>query len=1485
MGILDGKRKVDPVSSGGILNRAYSIDSARNMEQQDQMESQFRQQQSYDEQAKQDEEALRQQRLIDTDAAFRKEQQPYNNDWLDQNAVTRGVRDYVFEPFQQLVEDPAMLFGLPGKKSLADNPISQAFAEYTVPDAPYLNEPDAPNARDQFLKNSGQVEASGVSKFIGQAAAPFFVPGAGLGTGNAATEASRGILAKVAPRLGGLGQTAAREAITGGLIGAGSEYAQGEADPTQALITGGLGAAGGALLPVLGRGISAASRTAGRELTQAVDKPSLGNAVNDFIQRVNTSDAPIPSGRIVESVPMASNSAVRQAEENFDRVEAPTTARIEPKNTYYADRLGELFSTAKQEQLPPGREHEALEDIWSRMAGPNDPSLDELIDLGTPTLKQMERTTPTKEMLSRARSMQAQKEVAGVPLPVKSEFDRALKFRPSGSETNQTPVFPVREIVPNEPVPIDTPKLPKQQLKLPVPKDELGFAQTVKASENTPQPLTQAMNDSPMLGARTSDVINRQQAEKLIEKHGREGLYSKLLAKRNHLSSAESTAAQMLAKQYASEGGKENLSKSIALVSKSAREGREMGQAIQALTQWNKLDETGALLMGERQLNRGVSDTAEWKSLTTEQAAPLQEAAQRVGKAQETKSLADEVLSIVTTKKPGEALSEAEKDTIKQFQTQVKEINEKTKGFLPKATKAADVTIKEVGEIKPKERTRDQVVNFLDAKAEKARQRLANQSNIGFAAQHKGNPAVDYAIIGAAKVAKGVVKFADFTEQMVKEYGAGVKPLINEVYHRSVNMFRREHGLPTIEELDRVVNGAIKRNELTGEEAYRLKAWANEIGFMSDNFKVEATQDLQLALKELGSSTLGEKLSTMQTAAQLLNAVTIGRNIIGNAAQIALEKVNKVTAIPIDMTLSKLTGNERTIQFFPKNQEKFWLNFMAGTKSGWNGVSPTGTLSSYDIHPDVFSKKNPLRYLSKALGATLQGFDYAAYRSAYGDVVATYAEQMGKAQGLTKEQIKKGMPELINSLDERIHELADKAGLYATFQDETLLSRGADMIKKGLNKPTDALSRGLVDKGVLPKSLSMEGFGAGDIVLKYARTPANLIMRAVDYSPIGIIRSTLELAPLLRKGAKFDQAEATRAISRTITGSLGLTGMGYLLADAGILTGSSSMDKDERSIQEQSGQGAYKVNWSALGRFIMGGLDKEAATYQKGDRIMDYAWLQPAAVSVAMGVNANRAVRERKEGVDISGWQIAGKALLGGLQSVLENPMVQGVSNVVDAAGDIIKRQDATKLGSIAKGVPASFIPTLSNQARTATDNSQRETYADSLLTEMGNLIKNKIPGLSKTLPVSYDSLGKSRERIQGGQSDTVRQYLTSFFSPARMTEYQVTPEAKTVLDLMKESGDKNVLPRINDRTIQVDNPITKKQDTIKLTPEQFSRLQKQVGEEVTAQLRKQADYLSNPSVKTESKVKRVKDILSDVGSKVRNDVRAEMGYKKKAVR
>jgi hypothetical protein len=989
--------------------------------------------------------------------------------------------------------------------------------------------------------------------------------------------------------------------------------------------------------------------------------------------------------------------------------------------------------------------------------------------------------------------------------------------------------------------------------------NERGFTNTVRTSEKTPEPLKQAFSEPQLYKTRSTQKLF-EDAQKFIEKHGQQGAYDFVMNAKK-MTDRHNAVAQILSKQLANSG---DISRAIDVVSKTAKSGTELGRAIQALSLWNRMDTEGALLLAQRQLNKNAIG-GEYRTLTPEQAKPIVAATEKIQQVEKAKNLADEVLNIVSNKQPGEKLSDAEITKIKQFQAQVNEINSKVKGFLPdKATRARKI-IEEVNKIPPENRTIDQLRDYWEARAERARQKLAKQRNIGLLPNTE-NPVLLYAELGVAKIAKGALDLADFTDQMVREFGEKVRPIINQVYNQSLNMFRKSQGLPTTNELNQVVSRAVKERALDPETAAKFKNWANQIAFYTDeNLRTEAVQDLQLALRRLEKSTLGQKISSLQAGAQLLSLPTTVRNVIGNEAFNVLEKINKITAIPIDWAVSRFTG-ERTIIFNPQNQEKYWSNWFKGAQAGWKGVSPNGKLSSYDIRPEVFGERNPLKYITKLTGAELQSFDHAAYMRAYGDVLATYAEQLGKSQGLSGKALKEAIPILIKQLDQSIYDIAEEAGRYATFQDDTWLSKAAEAIKKGLNYPTKLIGDAAVKAGILPEIWNPSGFGLGDIVLKYAKTPANIIMRAIDYSPIGILRGIMQIAPLLT-GREFNQRQAVLALSRGITGTLGLTGLGYYLASQGILTGAPSSDKDVKALYDAAGQKGYQVNISALKRWLMSGLDKNAAKYQNGDTLINYDWLQPMAISLAAGVNMNQAQNEKKAGVTKTAAQIAGSMILSGLKTVMQQPLVQGVQQVSDAAGQLFKQGSWSGVWNIFKGVPASFVPAISGQIRNFTDNTARSTYDPSALKSMINMVINKIPGLDKQLPPQIGSLGDVKQQVEGGEAGTAKQAFNVFLNPAKVSSYNISPEAAMVVQLINDTGDARVAPRVPNRYLMVNK------QKIDLTPEQYTQLQQQTSQYTADHLRRISPMLTNPNVPDQRKIDAVIKVLNDAGDKARKQL------------
>lgn len=615
--------------------------------------------------------------------------------------------------------------------------------------------------------------------------------------------------------------------------------------------------------------------------------------------------------------------------------------------------------------------------------------------------------------------------------------------------------------------------------------------------------------------------------------------------------------------------------------------------------------------------------------------------------------------------------------------------------------------------------------------------------------------------------------------------------------------------------IDKANKKLLVKQKMTPKQAEELVRQAQRVQDITDPLK----KDIEAAvlMREIAAvvpKSAGQYVSSIQTMLQLLNPKTAIRNIVGNVGFNVLENVKDVPAAALDSALSLFTGQRtKTLPSFAAQLKGAKQGFREGVRDALLGINSSGIATQFDLPKTAIFKGGVGKAAERLLNFELRVPDRMFYQAA--------------RDGSLYQQMK--IAKVTKPTEEMI-EVAHYEGLYRTFQDDNIVSKLFVGLKKALNVG--------------------RAFGIGDIVIKYPKTPANLLARGIEYSPAGFVNAIYQAArPLIgTKGSRpFNQRAFVESFSRALTGSTALVGTGALLHRLGIITGKPEKDIDISMIERTTGLGQYKINVSALKRFVLSGMNADAAKLQPGDSLWSYDWFQPNAIAISIGANIDEA-----NGGDVESQ--AGtllQSVAAGVDTLAEQPLVRGVTRLFQS------RNLSDSFEKTIQQVPASFVPTLLNQFRQLLDNTSRDTYHPDAIHYAYNLARSRVPVLNQGLPERVGVFGETMETYQHGSNNL----FNVFFNPAFISKYTPTPEAKMVIDLFQETGEVKQAPRVVQRRIKVNG------EYVELSPTQKNLMQRYVGtitRDAFARLASSEEFQTMPS---EDKVKILSGILTDVGS------------------
>ena len=555
------------------------------------------------------------------------------------------------------------------------------------------------------------------------------------------------------------------------------------------------------------------------------------------------------------------------------------------------------------------------------------------------------------------------------------------------------------------------------------------------------------------------------------------------------------------------------------------------------------------------------------------------------------------------------------------------------------------------------------------------------------------------------------------------------------------------------------------------------------------------------------SRSIGEVLKTWQINSQLTSLGTFFRNIGGNITFGSIDSFSQNGfAYALDSLVSKKTG-KRTVA-----ADKGWFSSEA-RKQAIDAMNR----SILEVAGDVDMGGNATRYGTTS-GRTfkMSGGKAERFMSRWEQLLGYSLQTSDRlSRGQIEGAVQTGLEGLKNSglSAEEISQIAESTADYRLFQNEGTAAK----LSKGAHDVLNILGIGGQVNGVTRQG----GFGVGDLVNPYPKVPANLGVKALEYSPANIIKGGIELVNVL-KSAKNKTLDGAKQHQAVMDISRGFAGTPIIMLCAAMLkTGliKNFDDEEDYDVQAQNaaeGKTGVQINLDAALRAFNG----ESTAWRDGDDLMSISWTEPLNAFLAIG----SLFASEDDDATISTY--IGDYFNGALQSVLDMPLMSNLSGAIDT----VRYSTAESLGGqLAEGAldyavstATGFIPAPFRQSARAIDPYYRNTAGDSKVGQAVNKLINAIPGLRQTLDPKLDNFGQPKENAGG----FAQRALNALVLPGAITELNQSDASAAVEAIYEATGDAAVYP---DR--KAPNSISSGKNKHSLTADEKQNYQKEAGQ------------------------------------------------------
>lgn len=616
-----------------------------------------------------------------------------------------------------------------------------------------------------------------------------------------------------------------------------------------------------------------------------------------------------------------------------------------------------------------------------------------------------------------------------------------------------------------------------------------------------------------------------------------------------------------------------------------------------------------------------------------------------------------------------------------------------------------------------------------------------------------------------------------------------------------------------------------------GTESGEIKVSDEALQRYADAETDEAANDAMDAIEqEIADqipATFRDKFTALRYLNMLGNLKTQGRNIVGNTAMMAATNAKYLTQHVIELARAAATGGEyqgnTALSTSKELRQQAAADFEANIDEikGDAKYSDVGRQAAKGVREkqQIFGTTGNALW-DNTIGRGLEGARKATnWAMEVGDeiflrqvYVRSFAGWM-KAHGVT--DVNTASADQVSAA----REFAKKEAQEATFHDSNQFSEFVTSFDanwdKGHSERVNKIGAAakMITQGIMP----------------FRKTPANVAVRAVEYSPVGIA-GTIYTAVQAKKG-NASAADVINSAAKNLTGTA-LFAAGMMLAAAGRARASGD-DEDEKLTNFQKLQGAMDYS------------------VKVGDTYISLSQLAPMAIPFFMGVKLNELMESNDNLLSLDS--------VGDILGVVSEPMLE--MSMLSGVNDFLN--DLSSLNGDTDGLPAlvtnaalSYLSqgltnSLLGQFEQMSERNRQTTYTDTKSAEATAfdrfLGKNqykigkysaKIPGVDYNQQDYVDAWGRTQSN--GGAGERA---FNALLNPTYTGKDRSTDVDEELERLYRENKGKEGFPDVFPQKRSRSDTIG---DGVVMTPDEYLAFSQESGQkklELVREFMQSSDY------------------------------------------